>query len=144
MARLVIISTLELGAGVSIGCDVELIYTSTAGALSGRDTERVAAFVQSLWRQSYFEIHAEDKVFSKCRFYRNITGRSVPFVYQRVSLAEPLTGSPSARAEAPASPSELAPSHRLRPLRKATRPEHAASGLLVRAAEGSDAERSSR
>lgn len=88
VASLVTVSTRQPSAGISVAFDVEVTYTMRTGALSGRDTERVASFLRRLPQAKYFEILAEGRVFSKCRFSEPSRLSQLAFVHDGVSLLE--------------------------------------------------------
>jgi len=95
VASLVTVSTQQPSAGISVAFDVEVTFTRRTGALSGRDTERVASFLRRLPHAKYFEILAEGRVFSKCRFSEPGRPSKLAFVHDGVSSLEELNGSPS-------------------------------------------------
>jgi hypothetical protein len=97
----VTVSTQQPSAGISVAFDVEVTYTTRTGALSGRDTERVASFLRRLPHAKYFEILAEGRVFSKCRFSEPSRPSGLAFVHEGVSSLEELNGSVSPDEPAP-------------------------------------------
>ena len=92
VASLVTVSTTQPSAGISIAFDVEVTYTTRTGALSGRDTERVVSFLRRLPHTKYFEILADGRIFSKCRFSELGRPSKLAFVHDGVSSFEELDG----------------------------------------------------